>query len=192
MMRLQALSMGCEMRRLLRKCDARLADLPLPDPFSIQALVASIEDARGRRIQLIPVEEPRADLRTACGLRIRDGAATYVLYRRRPTPHQTEHTILHELSHEWMDHGVGVPVESVVRGLPESLRRTIMAGTATRQVVHARSRYETDEEGEAELSAYLIKQRVRSSTAGTDLVSRLESSLSRPLGPQHSRRLWGR
>ncbi|MFG3136546.1 hypothetical protein ACGFZA_10030 [Streptomyces sp. NPDC048211] len=127
------------------------------------------------------------DLRAACGLRMRVSTVTYVLYRPRPTPHQTEHTILHELAHEWLDHGVGKSMDSVAVGLPESLRRTIGIDRFGRQVVQARSRYESSDEREAELSAYLIKHRAQTAAAGTDLVSRLESSLSRPLGLQRRR-----
>ncbi|MFI6951668.1 hypothetical protein [Streptomyces sp. NPDC050422] len=170
----------------------KLDGLSLPDPFSIPSLVASIEGSRGRSIQLIPVDDHQGDLRTACGLRVRRGAVTYVLYRPRPTPHQTEHTILHELAHEWLDHGTGLAPDSEPYELPESLRQSIGAESAERQVIHARSRYESVEEREAELSAYLIKQRVQASTSGTDLISRLESSLSRPFGPQRRRTLWGR
>lgn len=185
-LRRQALRVGGEVRGLLKECEAKLADLEMPDPFSIPALVASIEAARGRSIQLMQVEDSQGDLRTACGLRIRDDAVTYVLYRRRPTPHQTEHTILHELSHEWLEHGAGLPTSAVVRQLPESVRRTIEAGIGSRQVVQARSRYESAEEREAEMSAYLIKNRVRA-PSGTDMISRLESSLSRPVEPWRRR-----
>ncbi|MER7728593.1 hypothetical protein [Streptomyces sp. NPDC096323] len=179
------------MHGLLKACEGKLAGLPLPDPFSIPALVTSIETARGRRIRLVPVDDLQGDLRTACGLRVRTDSVTYVLYRPRPTPHQTEHTILHELAHEWLDHGAGLPTDSTPHELSDSMRLAIDAG-AGRQVVHARSRYDTVDEREAELSAYLIKRRVQASAAGTDLISRLEASLSRPLGPRQRRQLRGR
>ncbi|MEU8507168.1 hypothetical protein AB0C40_21035 [Streptomyces brevispora] len=180
------------MRGLLKQCAVKVADLSLPEPFSIPALVKSIEESSGRSIQLIPVDDHQGDLRTACGLRVRGDAVTYVLYRPRPTPHQTEHTILHELAHEWLDHGMGLAPDSAPYELPESLRQAIATESAARQGVHARSRYESAEEREAELSAYLIKHRVQASTAGADLISRLESSLSRPLGLQRRRMLRGR
>ncbi|WP_371773485.1 hypothetical protein [Streptomyces sp. NBC_01438] len=174
-----------EMRGLLKRCDVTLADLPLPKPFSIPALVTAIEKSLGRSIQLIPVDDHQGDLRTACGVgvRVRRNAATYVLYRPRPTPHQTEHTILHVLAHEWMDHHTGLAHDSESYELSEPLRQTIVPESGP-QVAHARSRCESIEEREAELSAYLIKHRVQASTAGADLISRLEYSLSRPLGPQ--------
>lgn len=181
-----------EMRWLLKQCDANLSGLSLPRPFSIPALVTSIEESRGRSIQLTPVDDHEGDLRTACGLRVRQNAVTYVLYRPRPTPHQTEHTILHMLAHEWLDHGTGLASDSAPYELPESFRQVMGAESAARQVVHVQSPYESAEEREAELSAYLIKRRVQALTAGTDLISRLESSLSRPLGPQRRRMLQGR
>ncbi|RPK48354.1 hypothetical protein EES39_09380 [Streptomyces sp. ADI92-24] len=181
-----------EMRGLLKQCAVKVAGLSLPEPFSIPALVKSIEESRGRSIQLKAVDDHQGDLRTACGLRIKGDAVTYVLYRPRPTPHQTEHTILHQLAHEWLDHGMGLAPDSMPYELPETLRQAIGTESAGRQVVHARSRYESVEEREAELSAYLIKHRVQASTAGADLISRLESSLSRPLGLQRRRMLRGR
>lgn len=169
------------MRRLLKECDARLASLSLPDPFSIQALVTTLAAAQGRSIRLMPVDDLKGDLRAACGLRVRDGAVTYVLYRPRPTPHQTEHMILHGLAHEWLNHGVGKSAHSVAVESPQR----------SGYVAHGRSRYESREEREAEISAYLIKHRA-AAAAGTDLVSRLESSLSRSLSPQRRRPLRGR
>ncbi|MEV0915709.1 hypothetical protein AB0I93_15770 [Streptomyces sp. NPDC049967] len=172
------------MRGLVKRCDVVLASLSIPKPFNIPALVTAIEESRGRSIQLMPVDDYQGDLRTACGVRVRRNAVTYVLYRPRPTPHQTEHTILHLLAHEWMDHSTGLARDSESYELSEPLRQIIGTESGARQAVHARSRCESVEEREAELSAYLIKHRVQASTAGADLISRLEHSLSRPLGPQ--------
>lgn len=185
-LRLQAPAQGLEFRRLFKVCAAKVAVLPLPEPFTIPALVAAMETARGRSIRLVAVEDSDEDLRAACGLRVRRDAITYVLYRPKPTPHQTEHTILHELAHEWLDHGAGPQAGPGAHS--ESRLQAMGTGTDARQIVQARYRYESTEEREAELSAYLIKQRVQAPPPGADLVSRLESSLSRPLG----RRLAGR
>lgn len=180
-----------EMLGLRKRCDAKLASLSLPEPFSIPALVASIESAQSRSIQLIAVDEPQGDLRTTCDLRFRQGAVTYVPYRPRPTPHQTEHKILHALAHEWLGHGIGLPSDVAPHELSASVRRPIGTKPLSRQIVHARSRFESTEEREAELSAYLIKRRVRATGSGADLISRLESTLTHRLGPQRRRGLWG-
>ncbi|MFF5273757.1 hypothetical protein [Streptomyces sp. NPDC000133] len=178
---LEALRSSIETRRLRKVCESKLAHLPLPTPFSIPGLVAAMETAAGRTIRLIPIDDRDADLRTACGLRVKGQSTTYVLYRRRPTPNQTEHTILHELAHEWLDHGTSMPAAQVVRSLPIGALRQLTDVLRTDTVVQARTRYDTLEEREAELSASLIKRLARRRSSGDDLVSLLESSLSHPV-----------
>ncbi|MGW1107348.1 hypothetical protein [Streptomyces sp. NPDC002540] len=179
---LEALRSGIEVRRLHKACEEKLASLPLPTPFSVQGLVSAMETASGRSIRLIPIEDRNADLRTACGLRVKGRSTTYVLYRRRPTPNQTEHTILHELAHEWLDHGASMPPAQVARSLPVGTHRQLVDALGADTVIQARARYDTVEEREAELSASLIKRLARHRRpAGDDLVSLLESSLSHPL-----------
>jgi hypothetical protein len=141
-----------------------------------------MEKSSGRTIRLIPIDDRAADLRTACGLRVKGRNTSYVLYRRRPTPNQTEHTILHELAHEWLDHGTSMPPEQVARSVPVSARRQLADALAGDTVVQARARYDTAEEREAELSASLIKRLARHRRpGGEDLISLLESSLSHPV-----------
>src|SRR5690349_10731535 len=110
-------------RALVKECEKRLADLPMPVPFNIEALVRNMEIARGRRICLVPLDEHEVDLRTACGLRAATEEVTLVLYRRRPTRQQTEHTILHELAHEWFDHSTGLTTEEVKKYIPGHIRQ---------------------------------------------------------------------
>ncbi|ROQ70226.1 hypothetical protein EDD93_4737 [Streptomyces sp. 840.1] len=192
-LRLTALSKADEMRDLLKECDSRLAALPLPDPFSISALVTSIEESMRRRIQLIALEDHQEGAgAAACGLRVREKTVDYVIYHPRPTPHQTEHRILHQLAHEWLDHGTEPAFGLAPYELSESLRQAIGPGPAARQVIPARPRYSYAEECEADLTAYLIKHRVRAPGAGTDLISRLEATLSHPLGPRRRRTLRAR
>ncbi|MFD3422654.1 hypothetical protein [Streptomyces decoyicus] len=180
---LRRLLMGGEMRRLRKGCEKKLADLPISHPFSIEGLVANMEDARGRSICLMPVDDPGADLRTACGLRIKGRTTSYVLYRRRPTPNQTEHTILHELAHEWLDHGTPMPTEEVARYVTREVL-DLVRQLGPEAIVQARGHYATFEEREAELSASLIKRMaLQDFTPGEDLVSALESSLSHPVAP---------
>ncbi|MER6504418.1 hypothetical protein ABT218_35125 [Streptomyces sp. NPDC001455] len=112
-------------------------------------------------------------------------STSYVLYRLRPTPNQTEHTILHELAHEWLNHGTSIPVSQLLRAVPHSVRIKL-AGEfgGTDAVVQARARYDSTEEQEAELSASLIKRMARRhQPGGQDLVSLLEESLSHPVAP---------
>jgi hypothetical protein len=148
-----------------------------------------MEALRGRSILLVPIEEEGADLSTACGLRVKTPGHTLVLYRRRPTPHQTDHNILHELMHEWWDHGTTLSVDELERYLPPVLQRSLIERFGTDVVIQARARYATPEEREAELSTSLVKRMVRNRPVfGDDMVSLIESSLSHPVAPKVGRR----
>ncbi|WP_367435174.1 hypothetical protein [Streptomyces celluloflavus] len=57
------------------------------------------------------------------------------------------------------------------------------ARRAEETVVQARAHYSIPEERQAELSACLIKRLARRRTAGTDLISVMEASLTHPLAP---------
>lgn len=174
-----------ETKRLKR----RLAAMPLPTPFTIDGLVDGMAERSGRSIRLIEIDpQPDDDLRTACGLRARLGETTYVLYRRRPTENQTRHTILHELAHEWLDHGTTLSPEDLGRLIPDSVRSTLLQRLGPDMVVQARARYGTHEEKEAELSASLIKDMVRTLAVGDDMVSLLETTLTHPVAHSRPRR----
>ncbi|MCX5384232.1 toxin [Streptomyces sp. NBC_00083] len=106
------------MRELRKECEAGLADMPIPAPFSIPALVANMEEARGRTIVLHELPDRLARVNAACGLRLKSGGTSFVLYRRRPTAYQTQHVILHELCHEWFDHGTTLSAGQLRQLLP--------------------------------------------------------------------------
>ncbi|KOU51909.1 hypothetical protein [Streptomyces sp. WM6378] len=106
------------MRELRRECEAGLADLPIPAPFSIPGLVANMEEARGRTIVLHELPDRLARVNAACGLRLKSGGTSFVLYRKRPTLYQTQHVILHELCHEWFDHGTTLNADQLRQLLP--------------------------------------------------------------------------
>lgn len=179
MMRLRS-----DMQRLLRQSEKRLARLP-GHVSGIPELVAAVEESQGRRIQLIHVEDAQA-LHDACGMRATRGKTTHILYRSRSTPHQTEHDILHELAHEWLGHdlaGDSVPVE-----LTASVQQRVGAGVPARQVVHGEFRYARVTEREAAMCAYLLAARMGAPAPGRNLISRLEATLSRPLGRRRTHR----
>ncbi|MFF8383988.1 toxin [Streptomyces kanasensis] len=173
------------MRALRRECEAGLADLPIPAPFGIPELVANMEAARGRRIVLQELPERLARVNSACGLRLKSGDTSFVLYRRRPTTYQTHHVILHELCHEWFDHGTSLDAERLRRLLPvfdtSLIDRVMRSGTT----VQARAQYDTHDERVAEFGASLIPRMARE-VPGDDMVDRLADSLSRPVA--HRRR----
>ncbi|MCX4731076.1 toxin [Streptomyces sp. NBC_01363] len=193
------------LRELRKECEAGLADLPIPAPFSIDALVANMEAARGRTIVLHEMPDRLARVNAACGLRLKTGGTSFVLYRRRPTAYQTQHVILHELCHEWFDHGTSLDPEQLRRLLPvfDTSLITRVLGTepppspspappppvvaeiadALRSgdgTVQARAQYDTHDERMAEFGASLIP-RMAMDVTSDDMVGRLANSLSRPV-----------
>ncbi|MFG3280673.1 toxin [Streptomyces sp. NPDC048111] len=202
------------MRELRRECEAGLADLPIPAPFSIPGLVANMEKARGRTIVLHELPDRLARVNAACGLRLKSGGTSFVLYRRRPTAYQTQHVILHELCHEWFDHGTTLDAEQLRRLLPvfnaSLIKRVLVSdepppGPAEPAAeeepdglppevteafrsggpLQARAQYDTHDERIAEFGASLIPRMARDVTSD-DMVGRLANSLSRPVA--HRRR----
>lgn len=170
-------------RALLKECEKLLADLPVPTPFSVEALVRNMEHVLKRQIRLVPFDDPDGGLGTACGLRVRTPEFTVVLYRRRSSRNQTEHIILHELAHEWLDHGSTLTDEEVERYVPEHIQEEVLRRFPS-ALVQGRVNYDSPEEQQAELSASLIKRLARRQPlAGDDMVSLLESSLSHPVAP---------
>ncbi|GAA1309977.1 hypothetical protein GCM10009647_032650 [Streptomyces sanglieri] len=196
------------LRELRKECEAGLADLPIPAPFSIDALVANMEAARGRTIVLHEMPDRLARVNAACGLRLKTGGTSFVLYRRRPTAYQTQHVILHELCHEWFDHGTSLDPEQLRRLLPvfdtSLITRVLGTGSppsppspspsppspvvatiadALRSgdgTVQARAQYDTHDERMAEFGASLIP-RMAMDVTSDDMVGRLANSLSRPV-----------
>ncbi|MFG3000925.1 hypothetical protein [Streptomyces sp. NPDC048340] len=170
-------------RTLLKECERLLADLPVPVPFSVEALVRNMEHALGRQIRLVPLDDPDGGLGTACGLRVKAPEFTIILYRRRSSRNQTEHIILHELAHEWLDHGTTLTAAEIERYVPERIRQEVVRRFPT-ILVQGRVNFDSPEEKQAELSASLIKRLARRQPIlGDDMVSLLESSLAHPVAP---------
>ncbi|MFJ8676712.1 hypothetical protein [Streptomyces sp. NPDC093589] len=174
-----------EVRKLRRSCEKRLDDLPMPDPFTLDGLLANIGERRGRTISLVPIDDD-GDMRTACGLRVKTPDRTFVLYRRRSSPIQDQHVIFHELTHEWLEHTTDLSPDELKRLVPAEVHQLIKQ-FADEAVVQARSsRYEDLQEQEAEMGAFIIGRRrgqCRPTGSGDDLVSQLERTLCHPVAP---------
>ncbi|WP_432141109.1 hypothetical protein [Streptomyces sp. bgisy084] len=186
------LRLAGEMHLLREHCERQLADLPIPSPFSLMGLVGEIEAVRGGQIHLVPVSDAHGDLRTACGLRVtvEHLNSTFILYRPRPTPNQTEHVIIHEIAHLWFRHGKSLTPEEEERLLPPLFQSFLSDVREGSPVIHqARAHYDSHEERQAEFSASLIKRLARRHAApGTDLLSVVEASLAHPVAPPRQMR----
>ncbi|GAA5042518.1 hypothetical protein GCM10023259_012350 [Thermocatellispora tengchongensis] len=146
-------------RRLRRRCEARLAALPLPAPFSAQALCELVAAERGRPIRLLPMERT-VDV---CGMWVLADDVDLIFYERATTsPHQ-QHIILHELSHLLCDH--------YPSGVAEPDHWRLLLPDLDPRMVHrmlGRTAYTEVEEQEAELLASLIQQRAAQLTPPGD------------------------
>ncbi|MFC1403232.1 MULTISPECIES: hypothetical protein [Streptacidiphilus] len=126
------------------------------------------------------MDDPDGGLGTACGLRVKTPEFTLILYRRRSSRNQTEHIILHELAHEWLNHGTCLTAAEIKRYVPERIREEVFRRFPS-TLVQGRVDFDSLEEKQAELSASLIKRLARRQPViGDDMVSLLESSLAHP------------
>lgn len=167
------------LRELQQQCEAGLSDLPLPYPFTIDGLRQNMEKAHGRKIILYPIPVNLVTLDVPCGVRIRLDDYSVVFYRERPTKYKTEHVQLHELTHDWFNHGTNLSPEQIEALMPlfdNDLIERISGGQAT---IQARANYDTDEEKIAEFGASLIPRMARE-MASDDMLGRLGSDLTRP------------
>ncbi|MGV9318235.1 hypothetical protein [Streptomyces sp. NPDC003660] len=146
-----------------------------------------MESALARQIRLVPLDDPDGGLGTACGLRVKAPEFTIILYRRRSSRNQTEHIILHELAHEWLDHGTALTAAEIERYVPERIREEVLRRFPS-TVIQGRVDFGSPEEKQAELSASLIKRLARRQpNTGDDVISLLEYSLSHPVAPPRRR-----
>jgi len=141
--------------RLRRRCERRLEDIPVPNPFDLDAFCAVMAAHRGRPLTLQPM--PGLGPGAPCGLWISMPSADYVFYDPETSRLHAEHIVLHELSHMLSGHTTGItaglgPDGAVGRLVPDLDPRTI--GT-----ILGRAGYTTTQEREAEMLASLIRAR---------------------------------
>src|SRR5689334_324572 len=91
-----------DLKVLRTRCEARLGELKLPAPFDIEQFCRSIEQRRGRRILLHPVESSAGP----CGLWVAGPTSDHIFYERHTSPLHQEHIVLHEISHLLCGHQV--------------------------------------------------------------------------------------
>jgi len=175
------------LRKLREACEDGLADLPIPPKFSIPALVRNMEQARGRRILLVPLPDQVVNPNTACGLRVKAPDFSMILFRRRPTTNQTDHVVLHELTHEWFDHGGTLGMADMQQMLP-AFNPTLLKRFVADRPIQARANYDSDDEKVAELGAHLIPRLARA-VPSDDMLGRLGDTLAHPVGGRR-RRSW--
>ncbi|MEU8232640.1 hypothetical protein AB0C12_23910 [Actinoplanes sp. NPDC048967] len=154
------------MSRLRRRCERRLENIAIPNPFDLDIFCAAMATYRGRPLTLRPMAGLSAGL--PCGLWISVESADYVFYDPETSQLHAEHIVLHELSHMLSGHTTGVNASSDGKGsggmggggnsggigrlVPDLDPRTI-------NTILGRVSYTTTQEREAEMLASLIRAR---------------------------------
>ena len=169
-----------DLRTLRKRCEARLRQLDLPNPFDVQSFCERLAARRGRPILLYPARSESGPY----GLWVAGPSLDVVFYEEETSALHQDHIILHELCHILCGHQP-VPLSDA------ELARLLCPhlDPATVQQVLNRASYSTDEEREAELLASLILRQTvggppRPETRLLDIetvgvLRRLEASLER-------------
>ncbi|MGW2248775.1 hypothetical protein ACWCXH_01020 [Kitasatospora sp. NPDC001660] len=140
-------------KELRKRCADVVARIDFPSPFSINALVDSVERRRGRQISLVPVALP-VHPGSPCGLWVATDDIDYVLYLQETSRAHQEHIVMHELGHMLLGHGsTEADQAEATRLLMPTLDPRFV------QAVLARSVYTSQEERAAELVASLLPLR---------------------------------
>ncbi|WP_285505399.1 ImmA/IrrE family metallo-endopeptidase [Actinokineospora sp. NBRC 105648] len=159
-------------RRGYRRCRALVAELALPRPFSVTALVRGLAERRGRPIDIGTL--PAGLTVNACGAWLQLDTRDVIFVEANTTPFHRDHIVLHEIGHMLCDHRGG-PLDIAAelgRFLPD------LSPALVRRLL-ARTSYSTDEEQEAELVASLIRTAAQTQAPGgsTGALSELEAAL---------------
>lgn len=144
--------------QLRRRCQERLADVSIPDPFDVDQLAEQVAHRRGRPLSVhaLPAGMPQ-DM--PCGFWISTLTDDLVFIEPGTTPFHREQIIVHELAHMICGH-VGPPAAS------HSYAAHALAPHVDPATVHlmlGRTSYTTDQEQEAETVATLILSQARRS-----------------------------
>lgn len=138
---------------LRQRCEARLRDITVPDPFDVSAFCAQLAERRGRALHVLPL--PRGlGPEGPCGLWIATDNEDLIFVESGTSPLHREHIVVHEVAHIICGHADGGGAESVARLLVD-LDPTMV------KAVLARAGYTSEQEQEAELLASLILARAR-------------------------------
>ena len=164
-------------RRLRQRCEAKLQELDLSVPFTIEAFCEALGARLGRQIVLRPV-----DTRTGpCGLWVATDTTDYLFYERATTRLHQLLIVGHEAGHIVMGH-------HAAEVMHDELARLLGLNVELVRHVVGRQSYSTADEQEAEVFGRLIVERAggdarpvpRPATAEAAIVGRLESALEAP------------
>lgn len=141
-------------RRAYRRCRALVADLPLPDPFTVADLVAAVAARRGRSIDIGTL--PGGATAQTCGVWFQLVDRDVILVEENTSAFHRDHIVLHELGHMLCDHRGGDGGDGRDRVDDLALLLPDLSPDLVRRML-GRTAYTNDEEQEAELVASLIR-----------------------------------
>lgn len=173
------------LRKLHKRCTTKLAELEplLPDPFTVEAMVAVVEELRGRKVMLVPMPRKVLSPDTACGLWLQARVADIVFYESGTSEDHRDRIVLHELSHMLFEHRGAMAPEELQRVLPHISVSRIARFLGAGVPVMGRTSYGTADEHEAEYLARLLQAKGRTLTgvSSDSMIGRLDDSLSHPV-----------
>jgi hypothetical protein len=142
--------------RLRRRCERRLENIPVPNPFDLDVFCAVMAAHRGRPLTLQSM--PGLSAGAPCGIWISVPTADYVFYDPGTSRLHAEHIVLHELSHMLSGHSTGIQTDPEARS--DALHRLLPdLDPTTINTMLGRASYTTAQEREAEMLASLIRAR---------------------------------
>ncbi|MFJ8472373.1 ParH-like protein [Kitasatospora sp. NPDC094011] len=138
---------------LWRRCREIAEALPLPEPFEMSALAATLARMRGRPLELVPLP---GRSRGPCGILASTDRADYIGYPSDTSVLHQQHILLHEVGHLLCGH---TGTSALGSAASEALMPHL-SGELIRRVL-GRSAYSDRQEQEAEIIATLVLQRAR-------------------------------
>jgi hypothetical protein len=145
--------------RVRRRCQARLRQLPLPEPFDLTELCRTVSARRQRPLHLRSIPEP-AGRAGPCGIWIATDGEDWIFVDQQTSPLHRQHIVLHELAHMLCGHTASeLPENDLLRQLFPNLSPAMV------KTVLSRSSYQSEYEREAEMLASLILARAQGTAA---------------------------
>ena len=137
------------------RCRSRLRGIAIPRPFALDAFCAQVAEARERPLHLATLPRP-TDPALPTGLWLNGEAADYVFYDGQTSELHQQQIVLHEIGHMFFGHDDEFLDDNDVlfRGPGDPLRIDVVGQ------IHARRRYSTLQEREAEEFATLLLEKI--------------------------------
>lgn len=167
---------------LRRRCRRRLADLPIPEPFSLTRFQAKVSEFRDRPLYLHQLR-PHTATGTPCGMWLATETADHIFHVPGSSELHQQNIILHEIGHMLWDHSFEGNTDTITALLPD-LNPAMVARTLLR------TSYSAPQEQEAEMMAAVILERAGWPTGAprsTGVLARLQEVFE-PVGARARRR----